>query len=88
MRMKLFIDEEKETYVLDRLRREGRGGIVERLEKNTFLYSVTLYDVTEMMAWVKSFTGRIISIESANREAVDFFYRDMERMSTMYGGDA
>ena len=87
LRMKLFVDEEKETYVLDRLRREGRGGIVERLEKNIFLYSVTLYDVTEMMAWVKSFTGRIISIESANREAVDFFCRDMERMAAMYGGD-
>ena len=86
-RIKLFIDEEKETYVLDRLRREGRGGSLERLERNIFLYSATLYDVTEVMAWVKSFTGRIISMESTNREAEKFFYRDMKRMAVMYEGE-
>ena len=85
LHMKLFIDEQREPYILERLRREGRGGLVERLESNIFLYSITLYDVNEMMAWIKSFTGRIISIESTNREAVDFFYRDMRRMSAMYG---
>lgn len=88
LRMKLYIDEEKEAYILERLHREGRGGVVERLEKNAFLYSITLYDVTEMMAWVKTFTGRIISLESTPREVANFFYRDMERMAAMYGGDA
>ena len=88
LRMKLYIDEEKEAYVLDRLRREGRGGVTEHLEQNIFLYSVTLYDVTEMMAWVKTFTGRILSLESSAQEVADFFYRDMDRMSAMYGGDA
>ena len=88
LRMTLYIDEEKESYVLDRLRREGRHGAIERLEQNIFLYSVALYDVNEMMAWVKSFTGRIISLESSNRETADFFYRDMARMAAMYGGDS
>ena len=85
--MKLFIDEKSETYVLDRLRREGRMGAIERVDKNTFLYSVELYDTSEMMAWVKSFTGRIISLESTNRKAEAFFYRDMERMAALYGGE-
>ena len=84
--MKLFIDEENEGYVLERLQREGRKGEITRIDKNIWLYKKELFDVTEMMAWVKSFTGRIISLESDNSEAVSFFYRDMERMSALYGG--
>ena len=86
--MKVFVDEENEGFVLDRLQREGRGGEVSRVDKDTWLYTIELFDVAEMMAWVKSFTGRIISLESTNQEAVDFFYRDMERMAAMYGGVA
>jgi len=87
LRMKLRIDEEKEAYVLERLRREGRGGLIEHVGKDVYLYTKELHDVTEMMAWVKSFTGRILSLEGTNREAVDYFYRDMDRMAALYGGD-
>ena len=86
--MKLCIDEEKERYVLERLRREGRGGDIQRIEQNTYQYTVTLFDITEMMAWVKSFTGRILSLEGSSKKVVDYFYRDMERMAALYGGDA
>jgi hypothetical protein len=41
-----------------------------------------------MMAWIKSFIGRIISLESTNREAIKLFYNDMARMQRMYGGEA
>ena len=84
--MKLRIDEVKEKYVLDRLKREGRGGEVLHVGKDTFLYTKELYDTNEMLAWVKSFTGRILSLEGINREAVDKFYQDMARMAEMYGG--
>jgi hypothetical protein len=87
LRMKLYINEETERYVLERLKREGRGGIVTQLEQNIFLYTVELFDTTEMMAWIKSFTGRILSLDGTNRESIDYFYRDMARMQTMYGGD-
>lgn len=85
--MKLRIDEENEKYLIERLKREGRGGEILHVEKDTFLYTKELYDTTEMMAWVKSFTGRILSLEGTNREAIGYFYRDMERMSSMYGGE-
>lgn len=87
LRLKLQIDEEKESYVLERLQREGRGGEIQHLEKDTYLYTRELYDASEMMAWVKSFTGRIISLECTNKEVAEYFYRDMERMAAMYGGD-
>ena len=40
-----------------------------------------------MMAWVKTFTGRIISLEGTSKEVIKCFYEDMERMSAMYEGD-
>jgi hypothetical protein len=86
LRMILSIDEKAEQYVLDRLGREGRGGTVTRLEQNIFQYSVAVFDSNEMMAWIKSFTGRIIALEGTNREAVNAFYKDMERLREMYGG--
>jgi len=85
--MTLFIDEQTEGYILERLRREGRGGEITHVGKDTWLYTNELYDVVEMMAWVKSFTGRIVALESTNREAVAFFERDMARMAAMYGGE-
>ena len=85
--MKLRIDEEKEKYVLERLKREGRGGEIHHVDKDTFQYTNELFDTNEMLAWVKSFTGRILSLEGTSRETVDKFYQDMARMAAMYGGE-
>jgi hypothetical protein len=87
LRMTLLIDEVTERYVLDRLAREGHGGTITRLEQNVFMYAIELFDTNEMMAWVKSFTGRIISLEGSNKEAIKYFYNDMARMQKLYGGE-
>ena len=88
--MKLHIDEKTEGYIIERLRREGRGGEVLRLQENIYLYTKELYDTNEMASWIKTFTGRIISLEGTNRAVIDKFYRDMDRMREMYleGADA
>lgn len=88
LRVTLFIHEETERYVLERLEREGHSGVVTRLEPNIYQYSIELFDTNEMMAWVKSFTGRIISLEGTNQSAIKLFYQDMARMQQMYGGEA
>jgi len=85
--VKLFIDEVREKYVLDRLKREGRNGEILRLDKNIYLYTKETYDTNEMMSWVKSFTGRIISIEGTNRYVINKFYDDMKQMAQIYGGN-
>ena len=88
--LKLFIDEKKEPYVLNRLYREGRGGEVERIRENEFLYRGLFFDTNEMLSWVKSFTGRILDIQGSNAIAVAKVVRDWETMYRMYGtaGDA
>jgi len=82
--LKLHIDEQKEPYIIERLRREGRGGEVLRVAENTFLYSGTYFDTNEMLGWVKTFTGRILDIQGSNRDVIDKLERDLNRMYAMY----
>lgn len=82
--MKLFIDEKKEAYVLERLQREGRGGEILKIDENIFLYTVELFDTGEISSWIKTFTGRILALEGSNPVVIGRFYRDMERMKEMY----
>lgn len=63
--LKLRIDEKREDYVTDRLRREGRGGEVLRIDEHTVLYSGTFFDCNEMLPWIKTFTAAPLSTPSA-----------------------
>lgn len=86
--LKLYIDEDNEPYILKRLIREGQNGEIIRLDKNVYLYSKKVFDANEMLPWIKTYIGRIISFESTNKYVHDKFYYDMQRMYEMYcGGD-
>lgn len=84
LEMELFIDEEKEKYILERLKMEGRNGVVERLSDNHFKYTATTFDAGEMLPWVKSFTGRVISVKAQNPKIQEVFESDTNRMYEMY----
>ncbi len=86
--MTLYIDDKTEKHIVRRLEREGKGGKIERLDENTYLYSIDVYDTNEMMRWIKTFTGRIIKLEGDNKSVINRFYSDMQRMADLYGGDA
>lgn len=83
--VRLRINEKTEKYVLDRISREGRNGELLRINSNTYLYSVSVYDSNELMPWIKTFTGRIISLEGTNQAVVNKFYNDMKLMMEIYG---
>jgi len=83
--MKLFVDEEREEHILERLYREGKGGEVLRIRKNEYLYSGVFFDVNEMLSWVKSFTGRIMDIQSSSESSVIKVISDWKSMYRMYG---
>lgn len=82
--IKLYINEAKESYVLDRLFREGRGGQIEKIRDNEFLYTGAFFDTNEMLSWVKTFTGRILDIQGSNRFAIAKVTYDWEKMYEMY----
>jgi len=79
--MKLYIDEVKEKYVLERMKREGHGGTLERVDTNTFLYTKDVYDATDAVPWVKTF---MIELNSTNAHFTGRFYQDVEKMRDMY----
>lgn len=85
--LKLYIDEEKEPYILERLRREGRGGELLKIRDHAYLYSGAFFDTNEMLSWVKTFTGRILDIQGTSQPAIGKLVGDLERMYQMYTDD-
>ena len=85
IRMTLRIEEPYELYILHRLETEGRGGTVTRIAENTYTYEIRVFDGNEMMPWIKTFLGRIISFESDNEYLQIKLRRDINQMLRMYG---
>lgn len=83
--MKLSINESQEPYILERLRREGRGGEILKVRENVFLYTGVFFDTNEMLSWVKSFTGRILDLQCSNDAVLKKVTGDLEAMYKMYG---
>lgn len=82
--MKIQIDEQREHYVLERLKRECRNGTIEKLGDNIFLYKINVFDSNELLAWVKTFTGRIIEVNCTKDFVARKVYKDIYRMKNMY----
>lgn len=85
--IKFYVNESTEAYVLDRLYRESRGGEIQRIRENEYLYSGAFFDTNEMLSWVKTFTGRILDIQGSNHFAVAKITYDWEKMYEMYCRD-
>lgn len=80
----LYINEKTEQFIINRLEREGKNGIITHVGPNTYTYEKEVFDGNEMMPWIKTFTGRITSFESNNDFLTKKFYSDMRQMSAMY----
>ena len=76
--------EPSEQYIVERLKREGRGGAVTRIERNVYQYETTVFDCNEMLPWIRTFTGRILSLECTDKSVEQRFYRDLQTMYRMY----
>lgn len=67
-------DEEREGFVLDRVRREGHGGELTREAPGRYLYRIMVRDPIEMIPWIRSFGERAQVIASGE-------YRIEERIA-------
>ena len=74
-----------EEYIVSRLEREKRCGKVTKLDKETYRFSVDLYDSYELVPWIRTFFGRIKRLKCSNRMVSDQIKFDIVKMSKQYG---
>ena len=84
IRLTLSVREGPEDYIIHRLEREGRGGAVTRVEPGVWSYEITVFDGNELMPWIRTFIGRILSFESSSPFLRRKFYHDLREMAEMY----
>ncbi len=84
VRIVIRADEETEKFRIERILREKRCGTLEKAGKDLFAVTYDVFDPNELMHWLKSFIGRIVSIEGAGKEVTYRFYRDISRMYGYY----
>ncbi len=74
-----------EEFIVQRLEREKRCGRLEQLDGETYRFSADVYDVLEMMPWVRTFIGRIVDLACSNPQFTRKFLEDLEAMRGLYG---
>lgn len=84
VKLTLNINERTEGYILNRLEREGKAGVITKIADNTFTYETNVLDAGEMVPWIRTFIGRIIDIETDNEIILHKFKRDLRAMYKMY----
>lgn len=84
IKITLHIQEGREDFIIERLKREGKGGIITRIEPNIYTYEKEVFDCNEMLPWIRTFTGRIKDIECSSAHLKNLFYADMEKMYELY----
>ncbi len=75
-----------EGFILDRLQREKRCGKLEVLDEHTVRITADVYDAAEMLPWIRTFIGRIVTFECSSEFTRRRFYEDLEAMMAQYGG--
>lgn len=77
-----------EEHVKRRMYRECRMGQVEELDGGSRLrFTAALYDLTEILPWIRSFIGRITDFECESEFVTHRFYDDLAEMGMMYEPD-
>ncbi len=77
--------DDNEDHIYRRLEREKRCGRVEVIDKNTYRFSADVYDVNEMIPWIRTFICRITDLKLGDSDLEEKFKRDIQRMYSMYG---
>lgn len=86
--LEMLIHATKEEYfIVNRLEREKRNGRVEQISPEQYLFVTDVYDATEMLPWIRTFTGRILKLSCSNPEVTEKFKQDLASVYTLYLDD-
>lgn len=73
-----------EEHIIWRLHREKRCGTVENIGENEYRFSAQVYDINEMIPWIRTFICRITYVDFSNKVLERRFLSDIEEMYRMY----
>lgn len=76
---------DNEEHIVRRLEREKRVGKVEKINNNTYRFTVDVYDTSEMIPWIRTFICRITELHFSDKTLENKFKSDIEEMYRMYG---
>jgi hypothetical protein len=74
-----------EDYIPKRLEREKRCGTVTYLDDEHVKFSADVYDIGELIPWIRTYICRITEIHMSDRKLEERFLSDIKRMYEMYG---
>lgn len=75
---------EDEGFIVNRLYREKRIGELEKIDDRTYRFSAEVYDLSEMIPWIRTFICRIESIKFSDKNIQKLFMNDLNKMYSMY----
>lgn len=58
-----------------------------QIDSESWRFEIDVYDSMELLPWIRTFTGRIISLKSTNSAVVKQYYEDLEKMALLLGGE-
>ncbi len=74
-----------EFYIYQRMVREKRCGIVERIDDMHCKFTADVYDTIELFPWIRTFLCRITDLQFSNKEAEALFRNDVVKLYQIYG---
>lgn len=87
VRFSLEVKEPYEHYIVNRLERDGKGGVITQLDATTYQFEKHVFDANEMLPWIRTFIGRIVEFHCSSSLVEKRFYRDLQTMYHMYEED-
>ena len=75
---------EQEGFILDRLQREKRSGVLTQVDAEHYRFSIDVYDARELLPWLRSFITRITSLECSNAAVRRTFMQDLQELTAYY----
>lgn len=75
-----------EPFILRRLLREKRCGMVTRLDDHTYRFTADVYSAREMVPWLRTYFGRILRLTCSDPQVQLQLQKDLWALAKSYGG--
>ncbi len=84
VKVEFKFDEKEESFILERIKREGRHGKITQLEEGRYLYEIEVTDPKEMIPWIRSFGERAKIINSGDFKIEESIVSDWKELLSKY----